>query len=214
MKQRNGPEIFPGATPGRGSPIGSRCQTFEIGCTSCGIPTTTKESRRNIYMRIDLTFTPARSDQLPVLDEIRKAAFAPIFASFRSILGDEVYEAAQAREDGRQGELLISLLQPDSGWEVYAVEQATSVVGFVALKLDRGTKVGEIGLNAVHPDRAGKGVGTAMYEFAVSRMKEAGMRVATVATGGDPSHAPARRAYRKAGFNLEIPSVWMCRGLS
>ncbi|WP_437957583.1 GNAT family N-acetyltransferase [Sorangium sp. So ce119] len=70
-----------------------------------------------------------------------------------------------------------------------------------------------IGLNAVDPAHAGKGIGTAMYEFALARMRQSGMKVATVATGGDPSHAPARRAYRKAGFDVEIPSVWMCRKL-
>ncbi|MEM9257441.1 MAG: GNAT family N-acetyltransferase, partial [Pseudomonadota bacterium] len=43
--------------------------------------------------------------------------------------------------------------------------------------------------------------------------KMAGMRVATVATGGDPSHLPARKAYEKAGFNVQIPSVWYCRTL-
>jgi hypothetical protein len=39
------------------------------------------------------------------------------------------------------------------------------------------------------------------------------MRAATVATGGDASHAPARRAYAKAGFAAQIPGVWMCRKL-
>ena len=65
----------------------------------------------------------------------------------------------------------------------------------------------------VDPAHAGRGIGTAMYAFALARMKEAGIRVATVATGGDASHAPARRAYAKAGFSAEIPSVWMCRTL-
>ena len=164
-------------------------------------------------MAIDLSFTPATSDHLPRFEEIRAAAFAPIFASFRSILGDQIYEAAQAREDQEQGELLASLVRPGSGWEVYAVEQARTVVGFLALRLDHDSRVGEIGLNAVHPDHAGDGIGSAMYELAVDRMKAAGMRVATVATGGDPSHAPARRAYRNAGFDREIPSVWMCQKL-
>lgn len=160
-----------------------------------------------------LTFSPARLEQLPILDEIRKAAFAPVFASFRALLGDEIYEAAQAREDGRQGELLASLLAADSGWDVYVVEDSGQVVGFVSVKLDHTTKVGELGLNAVDPARAGQGVGTAMYERALAKMTEAGMRVATVATGGDASHAPARRAYEKAGFDRAIPSVWMCRTL-
>ena len=148
------------------------------------------------------------------LDGVRLAAFAPVFASFRAMLGDEIYDLAQAPADRAQGELLASLLAPGSGWEVYAFEADGVVVGFVSVQLNDVTKVGEIGLNAVHPDHAGKGIGTAMYELAIARMKDAGMRVATVATGGDPSHAPARRAYEKAGFTVEIPSVWMCRRLS
>lgn len=160
--------------------------------------------------RNDLVFSRATADRLEVLDAIRQAAFAPIFASFRSILGDEIYELAQARQDRAQAGLLASLVAPDSGWETYAVEQGQEVIGFLALKLDHDTNVGEIGLNAVHPEHAGKGAGTAMYEFALARMKAAGMRVATVGTGGDPSHAAARKAYRKAGFHVEIPSVWMC----
>ena len=156
---------------------------------------------------------PARADDLPHVDVVRQAAFAPIFASFRAILGDALYALAQAREDEAQGELFVSLLAPASGWEVYVAELAGTVVGFVALQLNHDTHVGEIGLNAVHPDHAGKGIGTTMYDFAIARMQEAGMRVATVATGGDPSHAPARRAYEKAGFTVHIPSVWLCRKL-
>jgi GNAT superfamily N-acetyltransferase len=160
-----------------------------------------------------LHFRNARPDELGRLDAIRRAAFAPVFASFRSILGDEIYDLAQRREDEAQGGLLSSLLAEDSGWTVYVAESADEVVGFVAVRLNRETHVGEIGLNAVDPARAGKGIGSAIYHFALARMKEGGMKVATVATGGDPSHAPARRAYQKAGFDVEIPSVWMCKKL-
>ncbi|MEM6255642.1 MAG: GNAT family N-acetyltransferase [Cyanobacteria bacterium P01_D01_bin.156] len=161
----------------------------------------------------DLILRLVRHDDSPRLQEIRQAAFEPIFASFRSILGDKIYELAQAKEDEEQESLLASMLEPESDWDVYVAKLAATVVGFVSVQLNLDTHVGEIGLNAVHPDFAGRGVGTAMYEFAIARMKEAGMQVATVATGGDPSHAPARRAYRKAGFTVEIPSVWMCRTL-
>ena len=44
-------------------------------------------------------------------------------------------------------------------------------------------------------------------------LKAAGMQLATVGTGGDPSHAPARRAYEKAGFSVHIPSIYMYRKL-
>jgi GNAT superfamily N-acetyltransferase len=65
----------------------------------------------------------------------------------------------------------------------------------------------------VHPDRAGAGIGTTMYDFALERMRETGMRLAVVSTGGDVSRAPARRAYAKAGFTVGIPSVWLCQKL-
>jgi GNAT superfamily N-acetyltransferase len=162
---------------------------------------------------IDLQFRPARSEDAVRLQAIRRAAYAPVFASFRSILGDEIYELAQRREDDAQEGLLASLLAGDAGCELYVAAAGAEVVGFVAVHLNRETHVGEIGLNAVDPAYASKGAGTAMYEFALQHMRQAGMKVATVATGGDPSHAPARRAYEKAGFTVEIPSVWMCRKL-
>jgi GNAT superfamily N-acetyltransferase len=161
----------------------------------------------------ELHFRHARLEDAAHLQTVRRAAFAPVFASFRSILGDEIYDLAQRREDEAQEGLLTSLMAANGGWLLYVAQAGDEVVGFVALHLNRETLVGEIGLNAVDPTQAGKGIGTAMYEFAVTRMKEAGMKVATVATGGDPSHTPARRAYQKAGFDVEIPSVWMCRKL-
>lgn len=160
-----------------------------------------------------ISIRPVTQADVARLQAIREAAFAPVFASFRSLLGDTIYELAQARDDARQGELLASLLEPDSGWEVHAVELHDEVVGFVSLRVSADTQVGEIGLNAVDPAHAGRGIGTAMFEWAALRLKAAGMRVATVGTGGDPSHAPARRAYEKAGFHAVLPTVWMFRSL-
>ena len=155
----------------------------------------------------------AHADDEARLQEIRSAAFAPVFASFRSMLGDEIYDLAQRRDDEAQGGLLRSLMAENSGWEVYVALYGDEIAGFVSVHLDRETEIGEIGLNAVDPAQAGRGIGTAMYEFALARMKQAEMKVATVSTGGDTSHSPARRAYKKAGFDVEIPSVWMCRRL-
>lgn len=156
------------------------------------------------------TIREARKTDLPRLQEIREAAFAPVFASFRSLLGDAIYEIAQAPGDRAQGELLSECFDASSPWSLYVAEVSNRVAGFVSIRSDAPSGVGEIGLNAVHPEYAGSGIGTAMYEFALDRMTEAGVRVATVSTGADASHAPARRAYGKVGFNAVIPSVWMC----
>ncbi len=72
-------------------------------------------------------------------------------------------------------------------------QSGDEVVGFAALRLAPETLVGETASVAVDPAHAGKGIGTAMYEFAAARLKQAGMKVATVGTGGDPSHARATR---------------------
>ena len=147
------------------------------------------------------------------MEEVRHAAFAPVFASFRALLGEKISQVTQARDDQEQAEYLTSLLEPDSSWELYVAEQAGLVVGFVSVQVNEQTSIGEIGLNAVHPERASAGIGTAMYNVALERLRSAGMRVATVSTGGDASHAPARRAYQKAGFEVGIPSIWLCQAL-
>jgi GNAT superfamily N-acetyltransferase len=161
----------------------------------------------------DVVIRTANAGDATRLEEVRLVAFAPVFASFRSSLGEDIYNLAQAREDEAQAGYLVSLLTAGSDWEVYAAERSGIVVGFVSVRLNLDTAIGEIGLNAVHPDWTGEGIGTALYRFAIDRMREAGMRVATVSTGGDPSHAPARRAYEKAGFNVGIPSLWLCQKL-
>jgi GNAT superfamily N-acetyltransferase len=125
----------------------------------------------------------------------------------------ELYELAQKRDDEALEGLLASLLAPDSIWEVSVAEARRHVAGFVAVRLDRATRLGESGLNAVEPAHAGRGIGTAMYEFALAHMKAEGILVATVGAGGDPSHAPARRVHRKVGFDVEIPGVWMVKKL-
>jgi ribosomal protein S18 acetylase RimI-like enzyme len=154
-------------------------------------------------------YSPA---DLPALHAIRSAAFAPVFRSFRGILGPRMSALALATAEAEQGALLDAICKPGSNHHVLVAEINEAITGFVSYAL-HPDKRGEITLNAVHPDHAGKGLGTALYEFALARMKEAGMSYATVGTGGDPSHEPARRAYEKAGFSVHIPSIYMYREL-
>ena len=160
---------------------------------------------------MEISFRKANKNDHAFLENLRLEAFEPIFTSFKKILGDEIYEIAQRKEDEEQSELLSSMFTQETEWELYIAQKNDEIVGFISIQLNLETTVGEIGLNAVTPEHSGKGIGSKMYDFAISRMKENGIRVATVATGGDESHAPARRAYEKSGFNVQIPSVWYCR---
>lgn len=149
-------------------------------------------------------------EDLPALQEIRRAAFRPVFQSLADMVGETIAAIAFAQADAEQAKLLDDICRssPD---QMLVAELRGRVVGFVSFSMDLGKRLGEIGLNAVHPDHAGRGIGTAMYERALARMKASGMAAATVGTGGDPSHAPARRAYAKAGFGAAVPSLWLYR---
>ena len=119
---------------------------------------------------------------------------------------------AFARADEEQAKLLEDICADGSKHRVLVAMVGETIAGFVSFTADAA--MGEIGLNAVHPDHAGRGIGTFVYEVALARMKDLGVVVATVGTGGDASHAPARRAYEKAGFGAAVPSVYLYRLLS
>ena len=154
---------------------------------------------------------PFEPGDLPAMQRIRQAAFAPVFQSFREIVGERIATLALADADAEQAKLLEDICAADSGHRVLVVILGDEIVGFVSFTIDAAKRTGEIGLNAVHPDHAGRGIGTEMYDYVLARMKELGVAVATVGTGGDPSHAPARRAYEKAGFGPAIPSIYLYR---
>lgn len=164
-------------------------------------------------MTTEITIRPLRPSDVPRLQEIRAAAFEPVFRSFRDLVGADISSTALATAESEQETLLNDACRPGANETVFVAQAGSGLVGFVVVALDDAKKIGEIGLNAVHPECAGQGIGTALYAFALDFMREAGMVVATVGTGGDPSHTPARRAYAKAGFDKAIPSVWLYRRL-
>ena len=159
---------------------------------------------------MSLTIRPYAPADLEALHRIRAEAFAPIFASFRSIVGVEISAVALATAEKEQAELLERLC---AAGEVHVAERDGAPIGFVAVTLDRAQLVGELGLNAVLPSEAGHGVGHALHQHALDIMRREGMRVAFVGAGGDASHAAARRAYEKAGFVVGIPSITLYRML-
>jgi GNAT superfamily N-acetyltransferase len=155
------------------------------------------------------TIRPLQQGDLPVLQTIRRAAFEPVFSSFRTIVGEEIAAVAFIDAEAEQAKLLDDICSVNSGSQVLVVEIAGGIVAFVSFTTDTAKRTGEIGLNAVLPAYAGRGIGTSMYEHVLAHMKDLGMALAVVGTGGDISHAPARRAYEKVGFGPAIPSVYL-----
>ena len=95
---------------------------------------------------------------LEVIQRIRAAAFEPVFRSFREIVGETVSALALGSADTEQAEHLASLSDSKSQQQVHVALIDNDIVDFVSFSLDAEKRIGEIGLNAVHPDHAGRGI--------------------------------------------------------
>lgn len=129
-------------------------------------------------------------------------AWAPVFASLEKALGSGIFRRLHPdwREDQR---LAVEDVCASKKTQVWVAEVGADIAGFVSVEIfDPKRSMGEISMLAVDPYRQSGGIGTALTEFALDRLKDAGMKVAMVETGGDPGHAAARRTYEKAGFAL------------
>lgn len=123
----------------------------------------------------------------------------PVFGSIQGAMDPEVYR--QLHPDWR----LSQRAAVEAAWssrdvEVWVARSESQVVGFVAAKIHEKGTLGEIYMIAVDPGFQRRGIATALTEHALSWFKQAGVSVVMVETGGDPGHAPARRAYQSAGF--------------
>ena len=145
--------------------------------------------------------------------EIAVLAWEPVYAEFRRVLGEELFAAGNPNWQEEKARQVRGACEMGPGTGVVVAELDGQVVGFASYHWRDRSGIGEIGNNAVHPDCQGRGIAGRMYEAVFERMRERGMRFAKVGTGLDPSHAPARRAYQKAGFDRELPAVTYYRGL-
>lgn len=138
--------------------------------------------------------------------EIAREAWRPICDYFREQMGDDLWERERPGDPlERKADAVERHFREHPEW-AFVTDLDGEVVGFLTYRLgDNG--VGEIGNNAVDPAGQGKGIGSAQYRECLQRMRDAGMDYATVRTGLDPTHAPARRAYEKVGFEAIRPHV-------
>lgn len=116
-------------------------------------------------------------------------------------MGSDIFDSLNPegwRESQRQAVRAVCAAQETRVW---VAETDASIAGFVAVDINRPERnMGEISMLAVDPNYQGSGIGTALTDFALDRIKDAGMTVAMVETGGDPGHFAARRTYEKAGY--------------
>ena len=148
----------------------------------------------------------ARDEDMAAIREIAKQAWAPIYAYYREQMGDDLWQREHPGDPLEKKADSVENFCRENPDRAFVTEIDGEVVGFCTFML-RDNGVGVVGNNAVSPAAQGKGVGSRQYEECLQRMRDAGMEYATVHTGLDPAHAPARRAYEKVGFEQIRPHV-------
>ena len=156
-----------------------------------------------------------RQDNLPVIVDIANRAWKEIRKMTRVSLGDEIADLlnpeGESMTKGRQIEEFAAT-NPD---KILVCERNGRIVGFVTFSMNThaAVPIGVIGNNAADPDCGEKGVGQEMYQAVFEQMKKCKMKAVRVTTGLDHAHAPARKAYLRAGFDRELLSVTYYRKL-
>lgn len=143
---------------------------------------------------------------LNAIVELSLLAWEPVFRSFEQILGPAIYPILYPDWRKGQKEGVETTCQDKEKVNVLTAEVDGKVVGFVAYEFHEKDETGEVIYLAVHPEHQNLGIGTELNVAALQEMEAAGMKMAVVGTGGDQSHAPARRSYEKAGYTA-LPLV-------
>lgn len=142
-----------------------------------------------------------KSDDLTIVMSIGNKAWREIYKMFRETYGDELFQLMVSDETTTKGNQIKGHCNQHPEW-VLICEEEGRIVGFITFSLDLDKKIGIIGNNAKDPDCNLKGIGQQMYKAVFDYFRDNGMIYASVHTGLDYSHAPARKAYEKAGFNI------------
>jgi ribosomal protein S18 acetylase RimI-like enzyme len=150
---------------------------------------------------------PYRNEDLADILALSVLAWEPVFTEWEKLVGAEIFPIA-IYQDWREGQqdVVEKMIQDEQNHTLVAVVQ-DRVAGYIVYLLDEDKKVGEIQLLAVRPDDQNHGIGTELNLVVLQKMRESGMKVAAVGTGGDSGHAAARKCYEKSGFNRSIPGV-------
>ena len=143
-----------------------------------------------------------REDDLDAIVELSLRAWEPVFDSVRQVLGDDIFLRLHPDWKDDQAEAVRSACTNDER-DVFVAVTDGQPVGFAAVALNAfHDGMGVIDIIGVDPDFQRRGISSRLTEFATGHMRNRGMDIAVVETGGDPGHQPARAAYEAAGFTL------------
>src|SRR4028118_260667 len=132
---------------------------------------------------------PFDKRHLEAVVQLSLRAWKPVFDSIQNQMNADVYREFYPDGWSASQQKAVEEACAAKDMRVWTAMEAAVTMGFVAVRLHRESKMGEIYMIAVEPDFQGRGVATALTDFALVWMKGEGMTVAMGATGGDDKHA-------------------------
>jgi GNAT superfamily N-acetyltransferase len=153
-------------------------------------------------MSDELEIRAFQDGDLEAIVELSVRAWQPVYESLRNVLGDPIFFRLHPDWRVVQAEAVTSSCTSDEN-DVFVAVADGRLVGFSAVALNAfHERMGVIDIIAVDPDYQRRGIATRLMDRSIDHMREHGMDIAAVGTGGDPGHAPARAAYEAYGFTL------------
>lgn len=149
-----------------------------------------------------IAIRPATKADADAVLNITCRCWTIIYDGYRKILGDELFESIYDNPiELKMKHVLEEVLEN----RTFVAELDGVICGFASYLIDGTT--GVVGHNAVMPEYKGRGIAGKLYERVFETFRAHGCTVATVHTGLDDGHAPARKAYQKMGFEVGLPSI-------
>ena len=149
-----------------------------------------------------LTIRQATGADVDAVVEIACRCWSVIYDGYRRILGNEIFDSIYNQPlEAKMKDILQEVLED----RTFVAELDGMVCGFASYRIDGTT--GVVGHNAVMPEYKGRGIAGQLYERVFDQFRAHGCTMATVLTGLDDGHAPARKAYQKMGFEVGLPSI-------
>lgn len=152
----------------------------------------------------DLKVIPVENKYIEDACEIAIKAWEYVRKSQKELMGEDIYNLVFDNWQEIKKATVRQFLEKKMGFIALCDNK---VAGFACYDIDYKLSLGELHENAVSYDMRGLGIAGKMHHAILDLFKEKKLKYAKVTTGLDDGHAPARRAYEKLGFKLNLPKV-------
>ena len=156
---------------------------------------------------MDYVIRDVTDDDVDAIVALSLRAWEPVYQSVERVLGGELNSLLHGADWKVYQENQVRQVLRREDMHTWVADADGRVVGFVStVAVDLQRRIGEVAMVAVDPEAQQRGVGAALTLVAMEWLRQEGMAVAFISTGGDAGHSAARRLYANIGYT-PFPSI-------